>query len=114
MEISGKGILLRIYIGEKDKYHGGLLFEKIVLKLREMGIAGCTVLRGVEGFGAGSRIIHKADLLRLSEDLPILIEVVDIPERIDSAIHIVLEMVEEAGCGILMTKETVEIISYKP
>lgn len=114
MEIKGFGKLLRVYIGEDDRYMGKPLFEAIVLKLREIGLAGTTVIKGIQGFGANSRVIRTARLLRLSEDLPILIEVVDTETQIQKAIDIMEEMLREAGCGSLMTLEKVEIIRYKP
>ncbi len=114
MQIKGTGKLLRVYIGENDRYKGKPLFEAIVEKLREQDVAGATVIRGIEGFGAGSRVIHTTRLLRLSEDLPVLIEVVDTEERIQAAIGIIEELVNEAGCGSLMTLEKVEIIRYHP
>ncbi len=114
MEIKGTGKLLRVYIGEDDRFQGKPLYEAIVEKLREADFAGATVIRGVEGFGAGSRVIHTARLLRLSADLPILIEVVDNDERIEKAIALIESLVEEAGCGSLMTLEKVEIIRYQP
>ncbi|BCW92727.1 MAG: hypothetical protein KatS3mg007_0621 [Thermoanaerobaculum sp.] len=76
--ISGEGELVRIFVGEGDRYHGKPLYEAIVLLAREMGLAGATVLRGVEGFGADS-VVHTARILRLSEDLPMVIEVVEMP-----------------------------------
>lgn len=81
MKIEGPGKLLRIFIGEADRWHGRPLSEAIVLMLREEGLAGATVIHGVEGFGAASRI-HTAHILRMSEDQPIVIEVVDREERI--------------------------------
>ena len=86
MEIKGVGKLLRIYVGADDRLRGKPLFEAIVLQLREIGLAGATALRGIEGYGAGSRVVHTARLLRLSEDLPILVEVVDSEERIEQAV----------------------------
>ena len=114
MEMKGMGKLLRIFIGENDRYKGQPLFEAIVKRLREMGLAGATVIKGIEGYGAGSRVIHTVRLLRLSEDLPILIEVVDSEEKISQAIQEVEAMLQEAGCGSLMTLEKVEIIRYQP
>lgn len=114
MEIKGSGKLLRIYIGEGDRYKGKSLFQAIVLQLREIGLAGATVIKGIEGFGADSRVLHTARLLRLSEDLPILVEVVDSDERIQLAIEVIEEILREAGCGSLMTLEKVEILRYKP
>lgn len=114
MEIKGSGKLLRVYIGENDRLKGEPLFEAIVKGLRQEGIAGATVLKGIEGYGAGSRVIHTARLLRLSEDLPILIEVVDTEAKIGRAIELIEAMLQEAGCGSLMTLEKVDIIRYQP
>ena len=113
MKIEGLGKLLRIYIGTQDRYHGKSLYEVIIQKAHEMGLAGSTVIRGIEGFGANSRVIHKAAILRLSEDLPLLIEIVDTEERIASAIEEFDTIIEETGSGALMTMETVEIIRYR-
>jgi len=114
MEIKGNGQLLRVYIGADDRVGGKPLFEAIVLRLREIGLAGATVLRGIEGFGAGSRVLHTARLLRLSQDLPVLIEVADSEENIGRAIGVIEAMLEEVGCGSLMTLEKVQIIRYEP
>ena len=105
MRISGEAKLVRIFIGESDRWHGVPLYEAIVRKVREMGLAGATVIRGVEGFGANSRI-HTAKILRLSEDLPVLIEIVDKEDRIASIIPVLDEMIGEG----LITMERVEII----
>jgi PII-like signaling protein len=102
-----EGILLRIFIGEADTYKGKALYEQIVLKARELNIAGATVIRGIMGFGANSRI-HTAKLLRLSEDLPIVIELVDSEENINRLIPFLNEVVKEG----LVTKEKVQIIKY--
>ena len=107
MKITGEARLVRIFIGESDHWHGIPLYEAIVRKAREMGLAGATVIRGVEGFGANSRI-HTAKILRLSEDLPILIEIVDKEERITEILPILDEMIGEG----LITMEKVEIIKY--
>lgn len=107
MKISGEAKLVRIFIGESDRWHGVPLYEAIVRKVREMGLAGATVIRGVEGFGANSRI-HTAKILRLSEDLPVLIEIVDKEERIASVLPVLDEMIGEG----LITMERVEIIKY--
>jgi PII-like signaling protein len=107
MRISGEAKLVRIFIGESDRWHGVPLYEAIVRKVREMGLAGATVIRGVEGFGANSRI-HTAKILRLSEDLPVLIEIVDKEERIATIIPMLDEMISEG----LITMERVEIIKY--
>jgi uncharacterized protein len=84
MKLEGEGKLLRIFIGEADMLKHKALYEVLVLKEREMGMAGATVLRGIEGFGAGSRI-HTAKILRLSEDLPLIVEVVDTKRKLTSS-----------------------------
>jgi PII-like signaling protein len=114
VEFKGTGKLLRVFVGADDRYKGKPLFEAIVLRLREIGLAGATVLRGIEGYGANSRVIRTSRLLRLSEDLPILVEVVDSAERIEQAITVIEGMLEEVACGSMMTLEQVEIIRYKP
>ncbi len=107
MKIVGEAKLVRVFIGENDRWQGVPLYEAIVRKVREMGLAGATVIRGVEGFGANSRI-HTAKILRLSEDLPILIEIVDKEERIASILPVLDAMIGEG----LITMERVEIIKY--
>jgi len=82
MSLAGEGKLLRILIGESDRWEGRPLYEALVYKAREMGMAGATVLRGIEGFGASS-VVHTARILRLSEDLPMVIEMVDTAENVD-------------------------------
>jgi PII-like signaling protein len=113
MKLEGEGKLLRIFIGEADKHGHTPLFEALVMKARELGLAGATVLRGVESFGAGSRI-HTAKILRLSEDLPIVVEIVDTEEKIDNFVRVAGEMLEHAGCGGLITEERAHIIRYTP
>ena len=108
MKISEDGQLLRIFIGESDRWHGKPLYEAIILKAREMGIAGATMMRGLMGFGAASRI-HTAKILRLSEDLPIVIEIVDSADKIDALVPVIEEMVEEG----LITLEKVRVIQYR-
>ena len=109
----GEGKLVRVFIGESDRLHGQPLYEAIVYAAREMGLAGATVLRGVEGYGADS-VVHTARLLRLSEDLPIVIEVVEIPERLDPFVARIEAMLDDANCGGLITLERAEIIRYQP
>ena len=111
MKISGEGKLLRIFVGEADRYQGRPLFEALVRKARELGLAGATVWRGIESFGARSRI-HTASILRLSEDLPIIIEIVDTEERVREVLPALDAILEAAGGGGLMTIEKVEIIKY--
>ena len=107
----GEGKLLRIFIGESDRSHGRPLYEVIVRKARELGLAGATVWRGVEGFGARSRI-HTAKILRLSEDLPVIIEIVDSDEKIRAALPALDALIEAAGGGGLVTLEKAEVIKY--
>lgn len=111
MKMEGEGKLIRIFIGESDKVGSRPLYEVIVLSAREMGMAGATVLRGVEGFGARSRI-HTAKILRLSEDLPVVVELVDTVDKIDAFIKVVDDLFEKAGCGGLITEERAGIIRY--
>lgn len=113
MKLEGEGKLLRIFIGEADKDGHTPLYESLVVKARELGLAGATVLRGIESFGAGSRI-HTARILRLSEDLPIVVEIVDTEEKINSFVRVAGEMLEQAGCGGLITEERAHIIRYTP
>jgi len=112
MKLSGEGKLLRIFIGELDQYKHQSLFEVIVKRAREQELAGATVLRGVMGFGAASRIIHTAKILQLSQDLPIVIEIIDTEEKIKSFIPIVDQLFEETGCGGMLTMERAEVIKY--
>jgi PII-like signaling protein len=101
--------LLRIFFGEDDKCEGRPLYECIVLKAREMHLAGATVLRGPMGFGHSSRL-HTAKILRLSEDLPVIVEIVDSPEKIDAFLPSLEQMM---GSG-LVTMETVRVLQYGP
>ena len=108
MKIEGTGLLARIYIGESDTWQGRPLYEAIVHLLRDRGLAGATVLRGIEGFGAKQHI-HTTRILRLSEDLSILIEVVDVEERVRA----VLPQLDAMVTGGLITLERVEVIAYR-
>src|SRR5438552_8039486 len=108
MEIPEQGKLLRIFIGESDRWHHQPLYEAIVLRARELGLAGATVLRGPMGFGAHSRL-HTAKILRLSEDLPVIIEIVESEEKIQSFLP---ELDKMVGDG-LITLEKVRVITYR-
>lgn len=108
MRLEGDGQLLRIFIGESDTWHRRPLYQAIVQRLREEGLAGATVLRAIEGFGAKSHL-HTARILRLSEDLPLVIEVVDTEEKIRAFLPILDEMV---GDG-LVTLERVQVVAYR-
>ncbi|MFA5864707.1 MAG: DUF190 domain-containing protein [Phycisphaerae bacterium] len=108
MQLPSEAELLRIFIGESDKFQGKPLYETIVLEARKRGMAGATVLKGVLGFGANSRI-HTAKILRLSEDLPMIVEIVDKPERIADFLPVLDQMIGEG----LVTLEKVRIIAYR-
>src|SRR5437762_7749857 len=108
MKLPSEAQLLRIFIGESDKYHGRPLYEVLVEEARRRGLAGATVLRGTLGFGASSRI-HTAKILRLSEDLPMVIEIVDKPERIAQFLPDLDAWIGEG----LVTLEKVRVIAYR-
>jgi PII-like signaling protein len=108
MKIEGEGKLLRIFVGESDRWHGKPLYQAIVERVRHEGLAGATVLRGIEGFGADSRL-HTARILRLSEDLPVVVEIVDSAEQIERILPVLDEMVGEG----MVTVERVEVIAYR-
>jgi PII-like signaling protein len=105
--------LLRIHIGEADRARKQPLYELLVAEARAAGLAGATVLRGIESFGASS-VVHRARLLELSEDLPIVVEIVDAEEKVRAFLERIDPIVEEAGCGVLVTLERVEILRYAP
>jgi PII-like signaling protein len=108
VKIEGPGQLLRVFVGESDRWEGRPLYEAIVLRARERGLAGATVLRGLAGFGAHSRI-HTASVLRLSEDLPIVVEIADTPDRIAAFLPELDAMVREG----MVTVEEVHIVAYR-
>ncbi|MDE3059799.1 MAG: DUF190 domain-containing protein [Pseudomonadota bacterium] len=109
MQIPKNAVLLRVFIGENDKNHHQPLYEAIVLKAREMGLSGATVLRGPMGFGHSSRL-HTAKILRLSEDLPVVIELVDGEEKINAFLP-ALDALMKDGSG-LITLENVQVLRY--
>jgi uncharacterized protein len=108
VKIEGPGKQLRIFIGEADRWHGKSLAQAILEMLRNEGLAGATVTRGVAGFGAHSRI-HTTQVLRLSQDLPVIIEVIDLAERIDRVIPRLDEMVGEG----LVAISDIEVLIYR-
>ena len=108
MKLQEHGKLLRIYVGESDRWHHQPLYEAIVLKARELGLAGATVLRGPMGYGANSHL-HTAKILRLSQDLPVVIEIVDCEEKVSQLIPHLDAMVLEG----LVTLEDVQILKYR-
>lgn len=108
MRIPKEGQLLRIFIGERNKYEGRPLYEWIVLQAKQKGLAGATVLRGMMGFGANSRI-HTSKILRLSEDLPIIIEIVDTHDKLS----LFLSHIDQAICEGLATLEKADVQFYR-
>lgn len=105
--LNGESVLVRVFIGESDKWHHQPLHLALLERLRKEGFAGATVFHGVAGFGARS-VLHTAHLLRLSEDLPVLIEVVDLQEHVERLTQILDEMVTEG----LVTMEKVQVLKY--
>jgi uncharacterized protein len=108
MQIPQQAVLLRIFIGESDQWHHKPLYEAIVLKARELHLAGATVLRGPMGFGKSSRL-HTAKILRLSLDLPLVIEIVDADEKIQAF----LPLLDAMMGGGLVTLEKVQVVNYR-
>jgi uncharacterized protein len=108
MKINENGVLLRVFIGESDKFANEPLYEAIVKKVRELGLAGATVLRGSERFGANS-VVHKAGLLLMSTDLPVVIEIVDAEDKIKLLLPYLETMVKEG----MITMEYVVILMYR-
>jgi PII-like signaling protein len=109
MQFPHEGTLLRIFIGEADRYHGKPLYEWIILQAREQGLAGATVLRGIMGFGANTRQIHTFKFETLSEDLPVIIEIVDTTEKLEGF----LEQIEPHIKAGLATLEKAQIKFYR-
>src|SRR5262249_39609870 len=108
MKVPENGQLLRIFIGESDRCEGLPLYEAIILKARELNIAGATMMRGMMGYGAASRI-HPAQILPLSEALPVVVEIVDSAEKIETLLPFIDELVEEG----LVTLEDIRVIQYR-
>jgi PII-like signaling protein len=108
MNIPEDGYLLRIFIGESDRHNHQPLYEWIVLQARESGLAGATVLRGVMGFGKNS-VLHTAKILRLSEDLPMIVEIVDSLENIEKFLPVLDELIKDG----LLTLEQTRMIQYR-
>jgi PII-like signaling protein len=112
MELQGTSKLLRIFGGEDDRIGHDLLYEKILFSAREHGLAGGTVLKGMMSFGKSS-VVHRAKLIELSEDLPIIIEIVDVAEKIEAFLPVVNDLIQQCGKGGLITVENVEVIYYQ-
>jgi uncharacterized protein len=113
LELKGEAKLLRIFLGESDKAGHVPLYEAIVSHARRAGMAGATVWRGMEGFGATSRI-RTTRILDFSTDLPIIAEIVDYENRVDAFLPHLHDLFEKSGCGGLITIEKVQIIKYTP
>jgi uncharacterized protein len=112
MELKGQSKLLRIFAGEDDRIGHDLLHEKILFAAREKGLAGGTIIKGIVSFGASSRV-HRAKLIELSEDLPVIIEIVDSAEKIEAFLPVVNDLFEQCGRGGLITVENIEVIYYQ-
>ncbi|MGN6165268.1 MAG: DUF190 domain-containing protein [Flavisolibacter sp.] len=112
MNLEGRSKLLRIFTGEADRIGHDLLYEKILLTAREHGLAGGTVIKGIMSFGASSHV-HRARLIELSEDLPVVIEIIDHQEKIEAFLPVVNNLFEQCGKGGLITLENVEVVYYK-
>ena len=113
MGISGTAVLLRIFLGESDKLGHLPLYEAIVKRARQEGVAGATVLKGVLGYGASDHI-RTSKLLDLSGDMPMVVGIVDAETRIEAFRPILAEMIEETGRGAMVTMENIRVVHYKP
>jgi PII-like signaling protein len=109
MHLPEEGSLLRIFIGESDRHAGKPLYEWIVLQAREQGLAGATVLRGIMGFGANTRVIQTFKIERLSEDLPIVIEIIDVKEKLEAFLNLIDPHIKDG----MVTLEKAEIKFYR-
>jgi hypothetical protein len=112
MELNADSKLLRIFIGENDKIGHQPLYETILFAAKKSGLAGCTVIRGIMSFGASSRV-HTAKLIDISQDLPIIVEIVDQEEKINAFAVEVDTLIEKAACGGLITIEKASVLYYK-
>ena len=113
MKISGQAVLLRVFVGESDKFGHQPLYEVIVKRARDADLAGATVLKGVMGFGAAARI-RTQKILDLSSDLPLVIEIVDEEDKITAFQDVLSDLFERAGCGGLVTLENIRVMHYLP
>lgn len=113
MKINSEGKLLKIFIGESDSYQGNPLYEVIVRTIKERGLSGATVIRGIEGFGANSAL-RSTRLIDLSNDLPIVIEIIEEEENIQMILPLINQLIEKVNAGALLTLENVQIVKYSP
>ncbi|HVS98704.1 MAG TPA: DUF190 domain-containing protein [Puia sp.] len=112
MELNGDSKLLRIFVGEIDKIGHQCLYEAILVAAKKQGMAGCTVIRGIMSYGASTRV-HAARLIEISQDLPIIVEIVDKEEKINAFVEIAGALLEKANCGGLITIEKAGVLYYK-
>jgi uncharacterized protein len=113
MELDADSKLLRIFIGEIDKIGHQCLYEALLLAAKQHGLAGCTVIRGIMSYGASTRV-HAARLIEISQDLPIIVEIVDKEEKINDFLKVAGALMEKAACGGLITIEKAHVLYYKP
>jgi uncharacterized protein len=113
MKIEGEAKLLRIFVGSSDKLNGEPLYEFIVYAAKRYGLAGATVLRGIMGYGANS-LVHSAKILAISDDMPIIIEIVDETEKIEGFLRSVEKNFDNSKYGMLVTMEKINVIHYSP
>jgi hypothetical protein len=113
MKIEGEAKLLRIFVGSADKVNSTPLYEFIVFAAKRYGLAGATVLRGVMGYGANS-MVHSAKILSISEDLPIIIEIIDVEDKIDAFVTSIEPYFDNLKYGVLITSEKVHVLRYAP
>jgi PII-like signaling protein len=106
--MNGKGKLLKIYIGESDRFHGEALYHAVLKKVHEFGLAGATTVKGIEGYGAGKRI-HTTSIEVLAVDLPVTIEVIDYEDKINDLTEVLKDMITS---GVMITMQNVEIVRY--
>lgn len=111
--LNGQSKLLRVFVGELDKWQHRPFYEAVLRRAKDQGMAGGTVIKGVLSYGSSS-ILHTSKLLDLSEDLPMVIELIDTEDKIRAFAGVVSEMFEEAGCGGIITLEASEVVYHKP
>lgn len=113
LPLSPDSKLLRIFIGENDKADHRSLYEAIIFAAKKQGLAGATALRGIMAYGASTRV-HTAKLIDISQDLPVVVEIIDQEEKINAFLPTVNGLMDKAGCGGLVTLEKVQVLVYKP
>jgi PII-like signaling protein len=112
MELNGKAILLRIFMGDSDRIHGKCLYEAIIEEAQKAGLAGATAYRGIESFGA-SHSIHTMKIWALSDDLPVIVDIVDKKEQIENFLPLLHELMDRSGKGGLVITEEVDVRRYQ-